>query len=99
MKINQEPNIFIISYQGKKEYDNVIKEAVYQGLHKISKCCNTRFDSVWLHICVMLKNTFNRRFMCCIHMIAPFPLPLTSTVQHFLHYKKNASMEKINNQF
>lgn len=36
--------------------------------------------------------------MCCIHKIAPFPLPLTGTVQHFLENKSNASMGKMNNQ-
>lgn len=35
---------------------------------------------MWLHICVILKNTFNRHFMSCIHTIAPFPLILTGTV-------------------
>lgn len=51
--LNQVPN----SYQDKKENDNAIKEAVYQdqSLHKISQCCDTCFDSVWLHICIILK--------------------------------------------
>lgn len=34
--LNQVPNIFVISYQDKKENDSAIKEAVYQdqSLHK-----------------------------------------------------------------
>lgn len=34
--LNHVPNIFVVSYQDKKENDNAIKEAVYhdQSLHK-----------------------------------------------------------------